>query len=420
MPKSATAVAPGFTDTLVANIGSPTSLAFTPDGRLLVTTQFGTLRIVQNGSLLPSPALDLGAVLCTDNERGLLGEAVDPSFTSNGFVYLYYTRNKSGTCVNRVSRFTMSGSTISLATESVLVDEIPTPSGNHNGGDLRFGKDGLLYVSVGDGACDYAGGGCYGQNDASRDQHALIGKILRITSTGGIPPTNPFQGAGTARCNVTGADDGRKQVPGDLRVGIPEPVPDRVRPQHDRNALLRQRRRRRNLGGGRRGPGRRRLRLECPRRALRQRVDDELRRAAGGHDEPGLRVLARRVRVPRDHRWRLRPERHLARVVRRHVPVRGLHLRQGLRPHSERKRRLHAERVRRRRRCGRQHDLRAVAAGPGALLHELHERRSGAPDRVDGLQQPAADRASDRDADLRPASARRELRREREHRPGRG
>ena len=84
------------------------------------------------------------------------------------------------------------------------MDEIPTPSGNHNGGDLRFGKDGYLYVSVGDGACDYAGGGCYGQNDASRDQNALIGKILRITSTGGIPPTNPFQGAGTARCNVTG------------------------------------------------------------------------------------------------------------------------------------------------------------------------------------------------------------------------
>ncbi len=204
MPTSATAVAPGFTDTLVASVGSPTALVFTPDGRLLVTTQFGTLRIVQNGSLLPGSALDLGAVLCTDNERGLLGAAVDPSFTSNGFVYLYYTRNKSGECVNRVSRFTMSGSTIAMGTEAVLVDEIPSTSGNHNGGDLRFGNDGYLYVSVGDGACDYAGGGCYGQNDASRDQHALIGKVLRITSTGGIPPTNPFQGAGTARCNVTG------------------------------------------------------------------------------------------------------------------------------------------------------------------------------------------------------------------------
>ena len=85
------------------------------------------------------------------------------------------------------------------------MDEIPSPSGNHNAGDLRFGNDGYLYVSVGDGGCDYAGNsGCAGANDASRDQHALVGKILRITSTGGIPPTNPFQGAGTARCNVTG------------------------------------------------------------------------------------------------------------------------------------------------------------------------------------------------------------------------
>ena len=134
----------------------------------------------------------------------LLGGAVDPAFASNGYVYLYYTRNKSGTCGNRVSRFTMSGNTIALASESVLVDEIPA-TGNHNAGDLRFGNDGYLYVSVGDGGCDYAGdSGCAGANDASRDQNALIGKILRLTSTGGIPPSNPFQGAGTARCNVTG------------------------------------------------------------------------------------------------------------------------------------------------------------------------------------------------------------------------
>ena len=171
---------------------------------MLVATQFGRLRIVQNDTLLTEPALDLGSVLCTANEMGLLGATVDPLFGSNGFVYLYYTRDKGGTCVNRVSRFTMSGSTIAMATEAVLVDEIPAPNGNHNGGDVRFGNDGYLYVSVGDGACDYAGGGCYASNDAARDQHALVGKILRITSTGDIPPTNPFQGAGTARCNITG------------------------------------------------------------------------------------------------------------------------------------------------------------------------------------------------------------------------
>lgn len=203
-PGSSTAAPAGFTDTLVATVDSPTALAFTPDGRLLVATQFGRLRIVEGGSLLAAPALDLGPVLCTANEMGLLGTAVDPAFASNGFVYLYYTRDKAGTCVNRVSRFTMSGSTLAAGTETVLVDEIPAPSGLHNGGDLKFGKDGLLYVSVGDGGCDYAGGGCYSQNDAARDLSALVGKVLRITSAGGIPAGNPFQGAGTARCNLTG------------------------------------------------------------------------------------------------------------------------------------------------------------------------------------------------------------------------
>jgi glucose/arabinose dehydrogenase len=195
----------GFADTLVASVAAPTALAFTPDGRLLVTTQFGTVRIVQNGSLLAQPALDLGSSVCTTDEMGLLGITADPAFASNGFVYVYYTRNKSGTCVNRVSRFTLSGNTISPASELVLIDEIPAPGGNHNAGDVQFGKDGLLYVSVGDGYCDYAGdSGCGHANDAARDENVLVGKILRITSAGGIPASNPFQGAGTARCNVTG------------------------------------------------------------------------------------------------------------------------------------------------------------------------------------------------------------------------
>ena len=175
-----------------------------PTARLLVTTQFGEVRLIDGGTLAPDPALDLAGSLCTADEMGLLGAAVDPAFTGNGFVYLYYTRSKPGRCVNRVSRFTMSGATISAASEQVLLDEIPA-TGNHNGGDLRFGNDGYLYVSVGDGGCDYAGdSGCAGQNDASRDRHVLLGKILRITSAGGIPASNPFQGAGTARCNVTG------------------------------------------------------------------------------------------------------------------------------------------------------------------------------------------------------------------------
>jgi PKD repeat protein len=111
--------------------------------------------------------------------------------------------------VNRVSRFTMSGNTFSLASEVVLVDNMPSPAGNHNAGDVAFGKDGYLYITIGDGGCDYAGGGCAGTNDAARDEHVLTGKLLRIAvnpdGTTSIPPTNPFTGPGTARCNVTGS-----------------------------------------------------------------------------------------------------------------------------------------------------------------------------------------------------------------------
>ena len=193
-----------FTDTLVASVSSPTAMAFAPGGRILVTTQFGVVRVIANDALVAQPALDLSASLCTSNEMGLLGVEVHPSFPTNGFVYLYYTRNVAGACQNRVSRFVMSGNVIAPSTETVLIDRIPATEGNHNAGDLHFGKDGFLYVSVGDGGCDYAGGGCGGSNDAARDQHILLGKVLRITSTGGIPPTNPFLGAGTARCASTG------------------------------------------------------------------------------------------------------------------------------------------------------------------------------------------------------------------------
>ena len=209
----------GFTDSLVVATSGPTALAFTPDGRLLVTTQGGYLRVVENGQLLPQVALDLSAKICSNFERGLLGVAVDPGFASNHFVYLYYTFDKFGSCaqntsdapVNRVSRFVLGdNSVVDAASEAVLIDNIPSPNGNHNAGDLQFGKDGYLYVSVGDGGCDYLGdSGCGGSNDASRDRNVLLGKVLRITASGGVPSTNPFQGADSARCNAGAAAVGK-------------------------------------------------------------------------------------------------------------------------------------------------------------------------------------------------------------------
>ena len=228
-PASA-AVPTGFSDELVATVGSPTALDFTPDGRMLITTQPGTVRVFENGQLLTTPALNLGTVICSNSERGLLGIAVDPQFATNGFVYLYYTRRTGATCptntltgmpVNRVSRFTMTGNT--LGSELVLIDNIHSYAGNHNAGDLEVGKDGLLYVSVGDGGCDYQGTGCAGSNAAARQRYHLLGKILRITRDGQIPATNPYQGAGTARCNVTGSTSAANRCQETFAWGLRNP-----------------------------------------------------------------------------------------------------------------------------------------------------------------------------------------------------
>src|SRR4029077_1476553 len=114
----------------------------------------------------------------------------------------YYTYKKFGACddqtatepVNRISRFTLGDDdTVDPASEVVLVDNIPSVAGIHNAGSLHFGNDGYLYASVGDSGCDSTpGGGCYLLNSAAQNLGLLNGKILRITSSGDIPPSNPY------------------------------------------------------------------------------------------------------------------------------------------------------------------------------------------------------------------------------------
>ena len=176
----------GFQQVLVANgISNPTVMEFAPDGRLFVAQQTGALRIIENGVLLATPAITLS--VNSSGERGLLGIAFDPNFTTNHFIYLYYTLSSAAN--NRISRFTMNGNTIVAGSESVVLNLDPLSSAtNHNGGTIQFGPDGKLYVGVGENA-----------NSAnSQNLDTYLGKILRINSDGSVPAGNPFTG-GTAQ-----------------------------------------------------------------------------------------------------------------------------------------------------------------------------------------------------------------------------
>src|SRR4051794_27430056 len=123
---------PDFEEELVASYDYATGLAFTGDGRILLSTQTGQVRIYKDGALLPDPALDIGGRICTNGERGLIGIAADPADDHD--VYLYYTSKGSTTCptdppapssapVNRVSRFHLGDDDrIDPASEQVLID----------------------------------------------------------------------------------------------------------------------------------------------------------------------------------------------------------------------------------------------------------------------------------------------------------
>jgi glucose/arabinose dehydrogenase/PKD repeat protein len=200
------AVPPDFEDTFITSVSGPTDLTWTPDSRMLIIGKGGQVMIYTNGALLPTPALDISARLCTVGEQGLVGIVVHPNFASNHYIYLYYTYNKfNNACpesevdgpVDRFSRFTLPDTNvIDPASEAVLFETQPRYRNHHTGGDPKFGKDGYIYITAGD-----AGGQSLGW---PQDLGRLSGKLLRITDTGGIPADNPFTGAGTARCNVGG------------------------------------------------------------------------------------------------------------------------------------------------------------------------------------------------------------------------
>src|SRR5215208_1817523 len=200
---TATAAMPlGFEDTFVASVSGPIDMVWTPDGRMIIINKNGLVKVYANGSLLATPALDLTTRLCTVGEQGLVGITLHPSFASNHYIYLYYIYNKfNNDCpeneingpVGRFSRFVLPDTNvIDPASEVILFETSPRYRNHHTGGDPKFGKDGYLYLPIGDAG---------GQSLAwPQDLGVLHGKVMRITDTGGIPPDNPYTGPGTARC----------------------------------------------------------------------------------------------------------------------------------------------------------------------------------------------------------------------------
>lgn len=186
-------------DLLVSGLNQPNSMAFLPDGRLLITEQrSGRVKLFVNGHLSSGgPVLTLTDVNVTGYERGLHGIAVDPRWPVYPYVYLNYNR-VGGFC--RLVRFTAAGELVLPGSEDlvlynplVLIDDIPDNSPNHNVGALRFGSGGKLFMDVGDDEdlCSAA------------DSTSLKGAVLRLD----IRDLPPDSGMVVPRFAITPTDN---------------------------------------------------------------------------------------------------------------------------------------------------------------------------------------------------------------------
>lgn len=173
---------------------SPVEIAHCGDSRLFVVQQTGEIRILNSdGTINPTNFLKLtNATILSGGERGLLGLAFHPNYSTNGFFYLNYTRAGDGATV--IARYSVSATNPNLANASSasILMTIPQPFSNHNGGTIKFGPDGYLYIGMGDGG----NGGDPGNRAQNINEN--LGKMLRLDVNGaapyGIPSNNPYVG----------------------------------------------------------------------------------------------------------------------------------------------------------------------------------------------------------------------------------
>jgi len=196
---------------VASGLTSPLGMAWPDDGtgRLFIIDQVGKIRILKrDGTLVATPFLDLTskmvALTAAYDERGLLGLAFHPDYAANGYLYVYYSAPlRAGApvdynCTSTISRFTVTTGnpdTADLASEKIIL-QVDKPQFNHNGGQLLFGKDGFLYISLGDGGGANDTGIGHPALGNGQDATTLLGSILRIDVDLGdpytIPGDNPF------------------------------------------------------------------------------------------------------------------------------------------------------------------------------------------------------------------------------------
>jgi glucose/arabinose dehydrogenase len=183
----ATSPGPPTVNALFTGLNFPVSLRFAPDGRIFYNEKdTGNIRIIlANGTLLPTPFATVSSIL-NAGEAGLLGLALDPAFSTNNFVYVYYTYQDRGSYTHgHIVRYTASGNTGASPRDLFDVRSSAPNTIYHNGGYIKFGSDGKLYAMVGE----------FHQDQQAQNQTSMTGKMLRMNSDGSVPSDNPFAGS---------------------------------------------------------------------------------------------------------------------------------------------------------------------------------------------------------------------------------